>query len=140
MYQQIAGGANGLIFYSFHDVLRTRKEEPGKWQTYWDGVKRLAAEIAGYKDLWLSAEAGALAIAEPADAKISVRTWKKDGADCVLVSSGEGKEVALDLALPEPRKSATSLIGGSAEMKSAKSVGVSLDPYGFSLFRLTAKP
>ena len=137
-YQQIAGGANGLIFYSFHDVLRTRKEEPEKWQAYWDGVKRLAAEIAGYKDLWLSAKAGALAIAEPSDMKISVRTWKKDGADYVLVSSGEDKEVALNLTLPEVRKSAKSLIGGSVEMRSAKSVGVSLDPYGFSLFRLTA--
>ena len=30
MYQQIAGGANGLIFYSFLNVLRTRKEERGK--------------------------------------------------------------------------------------------------------------
>ena len=30
------------------------------------------------------------------------------------------------------------LVGGSVEMRSAKSVGVSLDPYGFSLFRLTA--
>ena len=30
MYQQIAGGANGLIFYSFFDVLRTRKEEREK--------------------------------------------------------------------------------------------------------------
>ena len=31
MYQQIAGGANGLIFYSFFDVLLcTRKEEREK--------------------------------------------------------------------------------------------------------------
>ena len=30
MYQQIAGGANGLIFYSFLNVLRTRKEEREK--------------------------------------------------------------------------------------------------------------
>ena len=30
MYQQIAGSANGLIFYSFLNVLRTRKEEREK--------------------------------------------------------------------------------------------------------------
>ena len=135
-YQQIAGGANGLIFYSFHDVLRTRKDEPGNWQVYWDGVKRLAAEIARYQDLWLSVESNALSITEPLDKKISIRTWKMKGEDYVLVSSGEEKDRNINISLLKKFKTATSILGDNIVLKSSQTVSLDHSAYGFSLFKL----
>lgn len=133
-YQQLAGGANGLIFYSFHDVIRTRKDEPQNWPQYWGDVKRLAEEIKKYENVWLSVDQGALNITEPVDKKVSVRTWRKDGLDYVLASSGEDKP--LDLKLPLHRKltSVKSLAGVAISSNGQDSVKMVLDPYGFAFF------
>ena len=133
-YQQIAGGANGLIFYSFHDVIRTRKDEPDNWPRYWGDVKHLAAEIKKHEKIWLAADSGALKIAEPKDRKISVRTWRKKGLDYVLVSSGEDKPLDLDLPLPVKLASVKTLDGEPVSITGDNSVKMVLDPYGFAFF------
>lgn len=133
-YQQIAGGANGLIFYSFHDVIRTRKDEPDNWSRYWGDVKHLAAEIKKHEKIWLAADSGALKIAEPKDRKISVRTWRKKGLDYVLVSSGEDKPLDLNLSLPVKLASVKTLDGEPVSITGDNSVKMVLGPYGFAFF------
>lgn len=51
-WQAIAGGANGLLFYSFHDVMR---DDPSKAEARWEDVKKVALAIKAHESTLLSA-------------------------------------------------------------------------------------
>lgn len=53
-WQCLAGGANGLIFYSFFDLREMDKTTP--FEKRWGEVKRMAEEIKGYEPFFLSTE------------------------------------------------------------------------------------
>ena len=79
-----------------------------------------------------------IAVDEPKNLKVSARTWKKDGIDHVLVSSGEGKALKFNLPLPEAPAAIRSIEGGRAfNAGNRASIGLELPPYGFSFFSIT---
>ena len=136
-YQQIAGGANGLIFYSFHDVQKTFKTNPQEGARHWENVKRLIRELRGHEKIYLSADKGAPLIAEPEKIMLSVRTWRMGGKDYILVSSGESREVKYTFSLPRVYRKLKSLSGTCSLGPEGNCLQVRLAPYGMVLAELS---
>ncbi len=74
-WQALAGGAKGLIFYSFFDLVKMDRKDP--FERRWDEVKRIAAEIKGYVPFFHSLEKGPSVSVD--DERIAVRAWRNDG-------------------------------------------------------------
>ena len=51
-WQAIACGANGLLFYSFHDVMR---DDPSKADERWEDVKKVALAVKAHEPTLLAA-------------------------------------------------------------------------------------
>ncbi len=103
-YQLIAGGANGLIGYTYAGAVDGRYDKPDGWQR----VCEVYAELRGRIDLFLS-DPGPAVSSAPAD--VVARTWRTDsGAVKTLVVNktrqavrgevrlADGSAVAYDLA------------------------------------------
>ena len=136
-YQQLAGGSDGLIFYSFHDVNKTRRDEPKKWPGYWADVKRLAAELRKYENVWLGEPSDAVeVVAGGSCEKHSVRSWRVGGEDYVLVASGEPKPSRLALRLKSGGKPPRAVFGPVPNVKDGAGVfDLQLGPYGIALLK-----
>jgi hypothetical protein len=51
-WQSICSGANGLIYYAFHDV----QKDIENFETRWKDIQAMASEVARYSDILLSVE------------------------------------------------------------------------------------
>lgn len=131
-YQQLAGGSDGLIFYSFHDVNRTHRDEPKKWPGYWADVKRLATELRSYEYVWLGEPSYAVeVVAGGTCEKHSVRAWRVGGEDYVLVASGEAKPSSLSIRLKGNGKAPKAIFGSVPKTKDGgRTLLLDLRPYG----------
>ena len=79
-WQCLAGGAKGLVFYSFFDLFAMDKTTP--FESRWGEVKRMAEEIRGYVPYFLSTEI-APAVAVDDDRAVAA-AWRLDGRDLVV--------------------------------------------------------
>ena len=132
-YQQIAGGANGLLFYSFHDVNKTRRDEPEKWPGYWGDVKRIAGEIRRYESVWLGDPSDGVDFSGDGCKLCSVRSWRVVGANYTLIASGAAKPVRLSLALKGGGSSLTPIFGPAPTAKeSGNGFDLELEPFGIA--------
>jgi len=51
-WQSICSGANGLIYYAFHDV----QKDTANFETRWQEIQSMASEVVRYSDILLSVE------------------------------------------------------------------------------------
>ncbi len=107
-WQCIARGATGLVFYSWYDIHRN-PDVP--FDSQWDRLKRITAEIDRWSDVLLSVEAVpavSLSGADPNSDAVSWLHWtvRRDEGKLFLfvVSDGDG-EGAFRCSLPEAPKS-----------------------------------
>jgi len=108
-WQCIAGGANGLIFYSWFDLWRMDKPAKGPngrmirdpFEQRWKDVTAMAAEIRRFFPVLLSDRA--VPAPQPLGTEpqgVGWRAWKTNDALWVLVANGDSATHNLDLRLP----------------------------------------
>jgi hypothetical protein len=94
-WQAIACGANGLLFYSFHDVFR---DDPSKAHERWEDVKKVAGAIRAHESTLL--EIGPVPEIAGETDTISARVYNgKDGMKMLVVNAArEAQKVSLKIA------------------------------------------
>ena len=100
-WQAIAGGARGLIFYSYSHYCRDMpRREPV--EVLWPEMKRIAAEIRGHESVLLAAETSPISDAE-LSAGVTGRRWRTSDGETwrLLVNTSASTEaVAQGVTLP----------------------------------------
>jgi len=94
-WQALAGGANGLIFYSYFDLIRMN--EVTSFAQRWGEVKDIAAEIKAHEDFFLSAECPPR-MTSSSD-KLVCRAWRKDNRVFAVVVNTVRELVVSDITL-----------------------------------------
>jgi hypothetical protein len=89
-WQAIACGANGLLFYSFHDVFRN---DPSKADERWEDVKKVARAIRAHESTLL--EIGPVPEITGQTDTIAARAYNgKDGLKLLVVNAARKAEKA----------------------------------------------
>ncbi|NOZ21470.1 MAG: hypothetical protein GXP25_10330 [Planctomycetes bacterium] len=87
-WQCIAAGANGLVFYSYSDLLRRAKKEP--FDERWRDVTAMAGEIKRFVPVLLSVEPVDPPTKVDAPGSVAWRLYAKEGKPyLVVVNSGD---------------------------------------------------
>ncbi len=77
-WQSIAGGANGIIYYSFGQVMRRPRDgSEDSFTNAWARVKSAAAEVKKYEAVLLSAETPP--VVSGATEAVATRAWWHEG-------------------------------------------------------------
>lgn len=134
-YQQIAGGANGLLFYSFHDVHTTMRKDPKVGSVLWDDIRRVAREIRERERIWLADETDSVCVTGPKKVKASLRAFRCDGAEFILVASGESAASTVEISFKSGSRSLWSLFGSTISLKSVQAFRLDLPPYGVAFLK-----
>lgn len=88
-WQAVAGGANGLLWYSAHHIFKC--SPPEDLEKNWGALVKVAKEIHRHVDVILSAEIPPEV--KSASADIAVRAFRKDGKVWLLAVNKTAKEV-----------------------------------------------
>ena len=117
-WQAVAAGSNGLVFYSFMDVMDKEKDAK-KREVYWQDMLSVVREVKRWETVLLSDPSDLTVASAPAD-KLVVRVWKCQGEDVALaVNRKENETEKVDLAFSNGKK-----------------VVVDLKPLGYRFLRL----
>lgn len=133
-WQSIAGGAYGIVYYSFGQVLkRPRDGSEDCFEAAWERVKSAASEVKKYESVLLSVEE-APAVSGATD-EVAVRTWRHDGSVYLLAVNCTAEPRSAVLTLPSAVDLASSDFGPAPKVDGAK---ISLDfaPLGYVMMRL----
>ena len=88
-WQAVAGGANGLLWYSAHHIFKCAP--PEELETNWGNLVKVAEEVKSRVDVLLSSEVPPSVVISTADA--AARAFRKDGRVWLLVANRTGKPV-----------------------------------------------
>lgn len=80
-WQAIAGGANGLLYYSAHHIFKY--SQPGEPSENWNSLVKVAEEVKSHLDVLLSDEIPS----ESSSSDIVVRAFRKDGEVWMVVAN-----------------------------------------------------
>lgn len=133
-WQSIAGGANGIIYYSFGQVMRRPRDgSEDSFTNAWARVKSAAAEVKKYEAVLLSAE-DAPSVSGATDA-VAVRTWRHDGFAYLLAVNCTRNPQSVSLSLAEPMELVSSEFGVAPRVNGA-TIGVEFAPIGYVMVKL----
>jgi hypothetical protein len=100
-WQCIAGGANGLIFYSFFDLFKLPEKDP--FEKRWPEVCAMAREISRYIPVLLSVDPVAgLSWIKPE--QVEARAWSYNGETYILIVNGGTEPAEASLISDTPVK------------------------------------
>lgn len=97
-WQSIAGGANGILWYTAHHIFAHAKEDPVKSEEYWKSLEAVATEIQSRME-FLSSDEPPPSVSVSTDL-IAARAFAKGGRAGVLLANRTAKEVRGDYRLP----------------------------------------
>ena len=133
-WQSIASGANGIIYYSFGQVMkRPRDDSEDSFKAAWERVKSAAAEVKKYEAVLLS-DGEPLGVAGATEA-VAARAWRHDGFVYVLAVNSTRELQSASLSLAEPMELVSSEFGAAPRVNGAK-VDVDFAPIGYVMVKL----
>ena len=94
-WQCLAGGASGLVFYSFFDLVAMDAKTP--FRTRWEDVKRMACEIKSYEAYFLSTDAPPSVAGAP-DA-LACRAWRLGGKTLFVAVNTTREPLSAEIAV-----------------------------------------
>ena len=97
-WQAVACGANGLLFYSFHDVFR---DDPAKSGERWEDVKKVALAIKAHESTLLAV--GPVPEISGETGTLSARAYNDGGRIRLLVVNASRKGCTADLKVGKKR-------------------------------------
>ena len=133
-WQHIAGGANGLVSYAFHNLVRDAT--PEQFEDYWGRICRPNADVRRLIPVLLSVEPTPAVTGAPAD--LRVRVWQKDGELYILVCNIRNKPLVSTLTIGSGKwQAAAAEVGPLQKMSSPNSLALDLPALGVTMMRLT---
>ena len=94
-WQAIASGANGIVFYSFFDLLKRDKWPKERTEGGWERVCEVAREVKAKENVLLSIPG---AVPRCGDGNVACRTWRtEDGRQHLLVCNATEKAVDAEI-------------------------------------------
>lgn len=136
VWQAVAGGADGLIGYAFHNIVDRQTGEPLGDGTNWRIVCEAFAEVRRFVPVLLSD--GVPPEVQGIPDSLGVRTFRNGSDVWVLVCNLEPRATKAELRIPGVSGSACPLLGDGVT-GSAESLAVSLGSYGLSLVNIKEK-
>ena len=131
-WQAVAGGANGLVGYSFLDFWK--RQEPADRDRNWKYFCEVLEEIRRMEPVLLSDPSPLRFGGVPDD--MAVRTWRKGGEDWFLAANRTESPVSAKL-VPGGRCGGVSAeLGGSASLLPDGRIGIELRPLGYAMVRI----
>ena len=131
-WQMIACGANGLIYYAFHNI---RKNSGADYEKNWSAVKTVASEIASRLDVLLS-DPGPAAKCGIDAARLPVRTWRRGEETFVLAVNATPDAVSAEIVPDGSYSLCKTLFGASANLSDNNRLSINLPPWGQTLVEL----
>jgi len=98
-WQCIAGGANGLAFYSWMDLWRMERKGGESFASRWPDVKQMAREIADFEDVLLSIEP-VMSPRVDESPTVAWRVYGMDGRTFLVVVNGDEKPAQVSFDFP----------------------------------------
>ena len=133
-WQSIAGGANGIVYYSFGQVLkRPRDGSVDSFEAAWERTKSAAFEVKKYEQVLLSVEE-APQVSGATD-EVAVRTWRHEGRVYLLAVNCTSERQQARLALPAAMKLVASDFGPMPKI-SGKNLSIDFPPLGYAMVQL----
>lgn len=134
-WQAIAGGANGLIFYSFYDL---KRDPDASFNQRWNDVKVVASEIRGRFTILLSAEPPVAPSSTQSPDTVFWRTYSYAGSTYLVVVNGDSAIASASFVFPVPFRQGQVLMGTNNTTLAPFEVTVPLAGYEVKIVRLTA--
>ncbi len=136
-WQSIAGGANGIIYYSFGQVMkRPRDDSEDSFAAAWARTKSAASEVKKYEAVLLSVEETP-AVSGATEA-VAVRTWRYDGHIYLLAVNCTREPQKVELSLPRPVELVSSEFGPVPKVDGAN-IRLDLNPIAYVMMKLKAQ-
>ena len=133
-WQSIACGANGVIYYSFGQVMRrSRDGSEDSFTNAWARVKSAAAEVKKYEAVLLSAETPP--VVSGATEAVATRAWRHEGFIYLLAVNCTREPQSVSLSLSEPMELVSSEFGAVPRVNNT-AIGVDLTPIGHVMMKL----
>ena len=98
-WQSIAGGANGVLWFSSSAIFGRAEKNPEEGEKCWDMLVKVATEINGKMPWFLSEETAPRTTACPAT--MAARAFRKDGKVAVLVTNRTAKPASGEVRLED---------------------------------------
>lgn len=126
-WQCIAGGANGLVFYSWFDLWRMAKDDP--FEQRWHDITTMAGEIKQQTPILLSIEPAPKFSGTDIPETVGWRLFQKDGATYLLVVNASRKAAAATWESPTAFGNAQAILKAPshANRPGASAAGLSND-------------
>ena len=135
-WQCIAAGANGLVYYSFFDLLKMSDRDP--FDTRWADVCAMANEIKRYLPVILSVEPVPTVTCD-GPSSVEMRVWRLGDAVYLLVVNGANESVSATLTVSEVFQTVVAEFGLAPENKGDGRLVCKLTPLDPVLLRLSVK-
>ena len=133
-WQCIAAGANGLVFYSFFDLVKMEGRDP--FERRWADVCAMAEEIKRHIPVLLSVEPAPL-VTHDGPASIETRVWRKGGEVFLLAVNGATETVDAVLSVQGGFTAMRTEFGDAPTVTEGGKLAVRLTPLEPLLVRLT---
>jgi hypothetical protein len=132
-WQSIAGGANGIVYYSFHTMRKASAISGDDFEKAWVRVKAAAFEVKKYEPALLSLEPPP-AVSGGTDA-VAVRTWRHGGFVYLLAVNCTAKpQTATVTVEAETSKGVEVDFGAMPVVKDGK-IGLSFKPLEYVMLK-----
>lgn len=132
-WQSIAGGANGIIYYSLHTMRKASAIPGDDFEKAWERVKAAAFEVKKYETMLLSQEA-APAVSGGTDA-VALRAWRHDGNVYLLAVNCTQKPQSAAISVEAKVSKGVAVdFGAMPEIKDGK-INLSFGPLGYVMLK-----
>lgn len=137
-WQAIAAGANGLVYYSFFDLLKRDKWPKERTAGAWENICKVAREVKSFEHVILSD--GEPPAVKCSTADICVRSWRHEGDVYLLITNVTRRKVKGDVELDVPVRQMRMLNGtAGCGLEGDRRISVDLDSIGVAFVRLSPK-
>ncbi len=131
----LTSGANGLVFYSFFDLIRAEDLQP--FDGRWADITKMAREIRDLEPVLLSVEPAPRPTSAPAaDSPVSWRVYGERGGLVLAVVNSQREATTATFAFPTPFSRAEALLGGAPVAVSGGKLNLELGPLAVKVMRL----
>ena len=132
-WQSIAGGANGLVYYSYHCLWAMRAKDP--FEKRWAECCKVADEIRRLFPILLS-DPATLRFSRGVPEKLGWRAWSYEGDAYVLFVNASRERIAAALSPEIAVEGTAQVFGNGAVTASCGALAVDLPPLGVGIVKM----
>lgn len=133
-WQMIAAGANGLIYYAFHQM---RRHSQGDFDRQWADLRSVVWEIRRYERILLAGSPPPPFFCKTPAEKLPIRIFAEGRKIWVLLAEASGEPATAEVQMPGVTMSVKGIVGDVFGCSAAKDrLTVGLPPWGFGIVRI----